>query len=195
MDTSGNLTQTGFIYPMNTDIYYGQYTNVLFIDNTVPSYQTFVDSTNAYTFPIVYSKDCSGTELFELLRNRFSSIPRIGFVFTSQGNQSSTFLDNQPLFTDNYDDSPNLELIVAMIREFSVINVDFLACDTLKYTNWKTYYEFLNQSTGVIVGASDNKTGNIKYGGDWILESTSQDIETVYFTQSIAYYQYLLDNN
>ena len=44
MDTSGNLTQTGFIYPMNTDISYAQYTNVLFIDNTVPSYQTFVDS-------------------------------------------------------------------------------------------------------------------------------------------------------
>ena len=117
MDTSGNLTQTGFIYPMNTDISYAQYTNVLLIDNTVPSYQTFVDSTNAYTFPIVYSKDCSGTELLELLRNRFSTIPRIGFVFTSSGNQSSTFLDNLPLFTDNYDEpySTNQELIVSII--------------------------------------------------------------------------------
>jgi hypothetical protein len=195
-DTYNTPLQTTLIYPSIADTSYNQYTNVLLIDNAVSSYQTFVDSTNAYTFPIVYSKDCSGTQLMELLRNRFSSFSRIGFVFTSQGNQSVTFLDNQPLFTDNYNEpySTNLELIVAMIREFSVINVDFLACDTLKYPNWKTYYEFLTQSTGVIVGASDDKTGNIKYGGDWILESTSEDIETIYFTQSIEYYQYLLDN-
>jgi hypothetical protein len=32
----------------------------------------------------------------------------------------------------------------------------------------------LTQNTGVIVGASDDKTGNIKYGGDLIMESTSQ---------------------
>jgi hypothetical protein len=33
----------------------------------------------------------------------------------------------------------------------------------------------------------------MKYGGDWVLESTGQDIESVYFTESIEYYQYLLD--
>ena len=53
MDTSGNLTQTGFIYPYIADISQNEYTNVLFIDNRVPSYQTFVDSVNPKTFPIV----------------------------------------------------------------------------------------------------------------------------------------------
>jgi hypothetical protein len=213
MTISGNtlLPQTALIYPPFADTSYNQYTNVLLIDNTTPSYQTFVDSANNDTFPVVYSKDCSGTELLELLRNMFTIIPRIGFVFVSQGNQSVTFLDNMPLFhTDNYtlfyDGLPskdnglvaepyskNVDLVLTMIREFSIINVDFLACNTLNYSVWKTYYDFLTQSTGVIVGASDNKTGNIKYGGDWILESTSQDIELVYFTKLIEYYQYLLD--
>jgi hypothetical protein len=215
MDVSDNTShQTTLIYPLRTDISYNQYTNVLLIDNTTPSYQTFVDSANVDTFPIVYSKDCFGTELLDVLRNKFTSITRIGFVFISPGNQSSTFLDNMPLFhTDNYtfsyDGLPskdnglvaepysnkNVELVLTMIREFSVVNIDFLACDTLNYSNWKNYYDLLTQSTGVIVGASDNKTGNIKYGGDWILESTSQDIETVYFTQSIEYYSYLLDTS
>ena len=45
-----------------------------------------------------------------------------------------------------------------------------------------------------MIGASNDKTGNIKYGGDWIMESTSQDIEAVYFKQSIKYYSHLLDN-
>jgi len=54
------------------------------------------------------------------------------------------------------------------------------------------YYTLLTKETGVVVGASNDKTGNIKYGGDWIMESTSQDIELVYFGKSIKYYSYLL---
>ena len=45
----------------------------------------------------------------------------------------------------------------------------------------------------MIVGASDDKTGNVKYGGDWIMESTMEDIQNVYFVENIQYYQYLLD--
>jgi hypothetical protein len=197
MDISGNtlLPQTALIYPPFADTSYNQYKNVLLIDNTTPSYQTFVDSANNSTFPIVYSRDCSGTELLEVLRNRFTKIPRIGLIFTSNSNNSVTFLDNKPFFLNDEPEpySTNVELIISIIREFTIQNVDFLACDTLNYSNWLKYYDFLKQSTGVIVGASDDKTGNLKYGGDWLLESTSQDIETVYFTRSIEYYQYLLD--
>jgi hypothetical protein len=47
----------------------------------------------------------------------------------------------------------------------------------------------------VVVGASDDKTGNIKYGGDWVLESTGEDVEKVYFTSGIEYHTYLLASN
>ena len=174
MDLSENtVLQTTLIYPSLIDISSNQYKNVLLIDNTTPSYQTFVDSTNADTFPIVYSNHCSSVELLEVLRNLFTTM---------------LFMNEEQAY------SKNVELMVSIIQEFSVGNIDFLACDTLNYSTWKNYYDILKQSTGVIVGASDNKTGNIKYGGDWILESTSQDIETVYFTKSIEYYSYLLDN-
>jgi hypothetical protein len=56
------------------------------------------------------------------------------------------------------------------------------------------YYTILTKETGVIVGASNDKTGNIKYGGDWVMENTSQNIELTYFTKSIEYYRYLLDS-
>ena len=68
-----------------------------------------------------------------------------------------------------------------------------MACNTLSYTNWTNYYQLLTLNTGVIVGASNDETGNIKYGGDWLMESTGQDIELIYFTKSIEYYTYLLD--
>ena len=196
MDTSGNLTQTGFIYPYIADISQNEYTNVLFIDNRVPSYQTFVDSVNPKTFPIVYSTDCCGNELTELLRSQFTTIDRIGFCFVSPGNNPTQFLDNEPMFSlENAEiETDNVRLVTYIINEFSIKHIDFLACDTLNYPVWQTYYNVLTKSTGVIVGASDNKTGNLKYGGDWIMESSAEDIEIVYFTKSIEYYSYLLDD-
>jgi alpha-tubulin suppressor-like RCC1 family protein len=102
------------------------------------------------------------------------------------------FLDRKPFFEiEPY--SENTQFVIKIIKEFGVTNIDYLACNTLSYTNWVSYYELLTLNTGVIVGASNDQTGNIKYGGDWLMESTGQDIELIYFTKSIEYYQYLLD--
>ena len=56
------------------------------------------------------------------------------------------------------------------------------------------YYAILTQETNnsVVIGASNDETGNIKYGGDWVMENTSENIELIYFNESIAYYTYLL---
>jgi DNA-binding beta-propeller fold protein YncE len=173
-----------------------QFTNVLLVDNSVPDYQIFVDSANSSTFPIVYSTTSSKTELLALLQKMFTSISRIGIVFTSSLENSKPFLDKKLLFKENEVEpySENAQFIIDIIKEFSVTNIDYLACNTLNFPNWTNYYQLLTQNTGVVVGASDDKTGNIKFGGDWLMESTGQDIELIYFTQSIEYYTYLLDN-
>jgi hypothetical protein len=80
-----------------------------------------------------------------------------------------------------------------MIKVFGVKHMDYLACDTLRYSTWKAYYGLLTEATGVVIGASDDETGNIKYGGDWVMETTGQDIELLYFTKSIEYYKYVLN--
>jgi hypothetical protein len=125
-------------------------------------------------------------------------IERIGLVFSSNQGSIKRFIDKTPFFTNedlvatHY--SENVEFIISIIKNFSVKNIDYLACNTLNYPNWEYYYTILTKETGVIVGASNDKTGNIKYGGDWIMENTSEDIESVYLTKSIEYYSYLLDN-
>jgi hypothetical protein len=43
-----------------------------------------------------------------------------------------------------------------------------------------------------VVGASNDATGNIKYGGDWILESTNENIRDLYFTENISNYTSML---
>ena len=46
---------------------YHNFEHILLIDDTVPSYQIFVDSVNSHTFPIVYSTKSSKKELLEEL--------------------------------------------------------------------------------------------------------------------------------
>jgi hypothetical protein len=110
------------------------------------------------------------------------------------------FLDNKPLFDENESVpySENLQFIIDIIKQFKVKNIDYLACDTLKYQKYFDYYKLIEQNTGVIVGVivgvlNDN-TGNIKYSDDFVMESTCQDINTIYFTKNIEHYTCILDN-
>ena len=172
-------------------------TNVLLINNLVQNANLVMNSCNPDTFPIIYSSTSTKAELYEVLTSRFIQIDRIGFFFVSPSTAENTtdFLDSQPFFTSNAKPyNENMSFIVSLINNFKIKNADFLACNTLNFPNWKEYYDVLHNETGIVIGASDNKTGNIKYGGDWIMESTSQDVETIYFTKCIEYYTYLLDN-
>lgn len=189
-DISYNVSYQ-LVYEPNYDC-----SNILLIDNRVEDYQDIVNSVNSNTLAIVYSYSSTKEDLSNVLSN-FNTIERIGFAFLFNPN-SNTFLDNEPFFStdssSNIDpQSENLLFLIELFTRYNVKNVDYLACDTLKYESWNNYYNSLISNTTTIIGASDNKTGNIKYGGDWILESTGQDIESIYFTKNIEYYTYLLD--
>jgi hypothetical protein len=193
---SRNIQPTPLIYPEIVGESQRQFTNILLIDSQVKKYQTFVNSVNSSTFPIVYSIMSSKTELLTLLQRFSTNISRIALVFNSSLENVKPFLDGKPLFLNSETEpySENVQFVIQIIKEFQVKNIDYLACNTLNYSNWVNYYTLLTQQTGVIVGASNDKTGNMKYGGDWIMETINQDIELVYFTKSIEYYSYLLDN-
>ena len=170
--------------------------NVLLIDSTVQDYQTIVDSVNSNTMAIVYSHSSTKEDLSMVLNN-FTTISRIAFAFSSNSNIPITFLDNEPFFlyspiVDN--SSENLLFLIDIFEKYNVQHADYLGCNTLEYVEWNNYYNYLIQKTNTVIGASNDKTGNIKYGGDWILENTSEDIQMIYFTQNIEYYNYLLDN-
>ena len=192
--------------PDNPDVSYSsisysshnEYSIVLFIDNNIKDYETLIKSCNSNTLPIVYSYSSTKTDILNTL-SMFTKISRIGICTDSN---ATLFLDNHAFFlnTDlNLDNSmnysENLTFIISLIKQYNVLHIDYLACNSLNNSNWENYYQILISSTNVILGASNNNTGNIKYGGDWITESNYQDVEFIYFTQNIEYYQYLLGNN
>ena len=194
-------------------------TNLLLIDSNVKESQLFFDSCNSETFPIIYSKNGTTEQLKEILTN-FQQINRIGFVFHDPSNSIKTFINNNVFFTtedvtdisdkinkrrlirENVSEpsppqvkqhSANFVLLTELIKELKVTNVDFLACNLLQHSSWKTYFDLLSKETNVIVGASNDDTGNV-VGSDWILESTNENIKPVYFTPSINNYTGKLDN-
>ena len=149
--------------------------NILLIDSTIKDYQEVVDSINDNTMAIIYDYNCT----FEDLSNVFINyhISRLGIFCHS----NALFFNNQRIYTD-------VSGMIDFIEYFTIENIDFLACNTLKMHEYKTFYAKLP----CIVGASNDETGNIKYGGDWIMETTGEDIENIYFTKNIKYYRYLL---
>ena len=181
------------------------FTNVLLVDKRIADHNVFVESVNSNTFPIAFSVFSSKTELTALLQTYFTNIERLAIAFTTEPTPDiqNYFLDNSPYFntndisipftSDSTQYSENVAHLIHLVNSFHIQNLDFLGCNTLQYDTWTTYYDILTRSTGAIVGASNDTTGNIKYGGNWTLENTSEEIETVYFTSNIQKYQYLLD--
>lgn len=146
--------------------------NILLINDSVRDYQVFVDSVNENTIPFVYGPTTSRFHFCRFLKeiqvNRIAIVFEIGNLLLGE-----SFFDS-----DDY------------LNSLNIPHLDFLACNTLQFEEWKDFYAKLTS----IVGASNNPTGNLQYGGDWLLESTSEDIENIYFTKSIEYYKYLLSD-
>jgi len=149
---------------------------LLLISRDVPDVQVFMHAVNADTRAIVYTPSMSQAELLESIS--MDSIERLAVV----SRKKDLFINHRPI-------PESAELFQSLIHTLGIKTIDFLACNTLMDPRWTQFYATL----GVVVGASNDLTGNLKYGGDWTMESTGEDIEKVYFTQSIQYYQYLLD--
>ena len=184
---------TKLIYNSNIDT--TSVKNVVLIHNQVADYMTFVNGCNSNSFPIVYDFSSEKTELLQLLKEKFTSIQRVAFVF--HGSESIRFLDKENLFTEQDLINPdifseNLQFIINLANLFHIKNMDFLACNTLQHESWKSYYKILESSTGVLIGSSNDLTGNLKYGGDWMMENTQEEVQSIYFTDEILNYQYTL---
>jgi hypothetical protein len=180
--------------------------NIILIDKTVEQSELFFSSNNDETLSIYYNYDSDRDRLFDYLEKTFIKIDRIGIIFDNSNMSNKYFLNNEPFFTEddlihfennngyeNY--SSNVNFLIKLCKKFSIKYIDFLVCYSLEYNNWKIYYNFLQKETNIIVGASSNKTGNSQYGvaDDWIMETTNENIQNIYFNENIVNYTSALD--
>ena len=153
------------------------FSKLLLVHANVPDSHVFLESVNVSTCAVLYSSE-NLSELLQLVRDKVQSVDRIAIV----SRKSDMFFGKSMLECK--------EELVSLCMSLRATRLDFLACNTLP--GWQPFYTALEES-GLVVGASSDQTGNLKYGGNWLMENTKEDIEGVYFTKAIEYYKYLLD--
>jgi hypothetical protein len=190
------------IYPTNKN----NCTSIMLIDSTISGSRVFYDAANETTLPILFNNKTLRSEIINLLMLPICSlINRLCIVATNKNmyNNTKIFINNEPYFTTSDIEqykletslksySKNMQFMIDLIQIYNIKTIDFIACESLTYITWKQYYVIL-QSCGCVIGASSDKTGNIVYGGDWVMESNNEDIQSIYFTNTIYNYQSLLD--
>jgi hypothetical protein len=164
---------------------------ILLVDSDVQNYEIFVDSVNSHTLPIVYSQHSNRDELKEYLK--VLKVERLAFVFNNALIKKKQFMNDELFFTEGditgqQELSANCQFVIDLISNLEAKYVDFLVCNSLQEENWKKYYDLMKTKTGATIGASENETGNIKYGGDWIMENTRENVQEIYWTDKIENY-------
>jgi len=151
----------------------------------------FYAAANSDTLPVVYYKQTLRSELQALLVAQ-PSLERMALVTHNGSLSKKYFLQNELFFTEEdllLDTAYSAN--VQFMLELPIKNkkIDFLMCNSLQDTQWRAYYALLATKGGLQIGASNDLTGNLTAGGDWVMETTQEDVQRIYFNESINQYQ------
>ena len=164
--------------------------NLLLIDDTIMDIKIFTDSINDKTKYVIYNYN----NTFEEITDKISELSVdvfeiIGFVFYDNHSNEQLFLEREYFKQSD----KILDFIKNLIELYKIKIIDFLACNLLKYPSWNTYFALLDKLYSVKIRASNDRTGNLIMGGDWILETSNVNIKNIYFTDKILLWKNVLD--
>ena len=179
--------------------------NLILIDINLEQNNVLINSFLPDSIYFNYDYTSTSDDVYNfLLNNNITHIERICLIFASDGPRPVNFINNSPLFIPsdidalNLNKSENFNLIINLLNTLQPEHIDFLACNLLKYSSYTNYFQSIidiSTNKNLLVGASSDRTGNIKYGGDWVLENTKENIQNIYFNSNITNYTQLLDFN
>lgn len=182
VDLSLNITQEEF----NTkDIFTNEDIHSIFKDvshNVFDMVASFIDisgSDETYPMPLIYTLI---EDVYYTITNTFGNEDVLSD--TSSNEYILNTLDTWSTFKE-------------FIKKFNIqTSLDFLGCALLQSSDWKYTLETLEteQHLHLNIRASDDDTGNLKVGADWVLETDNVNIKELYFDgESIEKWYYTLN--
>jgi alpha-tubulin suppressor-like RCC1 family protein len=174
--------------------------NLLLVDSTVFEVDLFTRACNENTKFVIYDshKDTFDTVKQKIAVLNVTVFSNLAFAFIDQHHFLNFFVSNNTFISLNSDgiqENNTTKFIKELVENYNITTIDFLACNLLKYQEWRQYFEFLKKDNNnkIKIRASNDRTGNLNSGGDWVLETTDEDVKTLYFTELINNWHHVLD--
>lgn len=159
---------------------------LLFVDTRVEQHQLVVDSIAQGVVVVTYDSklDTAKKILTKTPESQFESVAWFGHA--PFGPEVALFGGDPPVAFN----APPVHEFVAdfwkpFVQKTSTPIIDFLGCKVLQDPSWLNFLEVLRAEAEVVVRASDDDTGALKKGGDWVLESHDVNVKNIYFTNTI----------
>jgi len=147
--------------------------SIVFIDPTIPDYQSLTDGLTAGTQLVLLDPTQDGIlQITEALRG--GSFDAVHIV--SHGTSGNLQLGTAQLNSDTIDSTYS-----SVLQEWSnylTPGADILlyGCNVAQGVVGQNFVQKMHQATGADIAASDNATGSVVLGGDWNLEYTTGNI-------------------
>ena len=155
--------------------------HLLILDNRLQNKQAIINSVleNVEVLLLDYENDT-----FETIHDKKKSEKYDSVAIMQHSTEGDTFQFTQNNQFDLLDDD-DLVNLGTFFMDFDSPIIDLLQCALMTRIEWKSALTTLESTTGLNFRASDDNTGNLKVGGNWILESDNVNIKDLYFTEGI----------
>jgi alpha-tubulin suppressor-like RCC1 family protein len=176
-------------------------TNLLLIDDRVRDYEKITHAANESTRVVVidYRRDTIDIIQKNIQKLNIGTITNVAYVAHGHNNTKFKLVhDMEPCVLRYIKQetliswTPIINFMKWLKETYNTSNFDFVGCRLGALDSWKMVFEYIEHETDLNVRASDNDSGNIKVGGDWILETDNVNIKTLYFTDEINKFIHLL---
>ena len=166
--------------------------NLILINDLVEDTNLVIDSLKENTKYFVLQSDTNIESISQYINSlNVSSIENVGIM---QHGDVAISLGTEKLSLDSpIDLSVPFIIFLKYIKDtYMLQNLDIISCNMLDL--WKDSFAQLESLLSINVRASNDDTGNLKVGGDWVQESDNIKIDEIYFNENIYNYQHVLSS-
>jgi len=181
--------------------------NLLLVDSRLSDIDTILQSLNSETFGVVFQYETDTYEtICDAIRDRTSElnldgvgavgilqhhIPSSRYQFVNSESEclleSVSTMDAALVTWGQYSN-----FISTLVSRYNVHTLDLMACALYSNENWKYVIDTLKTTLHINIRASLDNTGTVEASGNWILETGDVNLTTVYFTEEIYKWKYVL---
>lgn len=176
---------------------------LLLIDNRINDMEVVLDSLLPnIDYIIVDFQNDTLDSIQSNINNKNQTYEYIGIFQENYETSSYQFVESfgSSILTDVSTDDPNLntwasyiQMIIYFKDVLKMQTLDLMGCNIMNNSNWSYVIQYIQNHVGdIVINSSSDNTGSADMGGNWILESSNENLIGIYFTENIKNYKFVL---